>query len=63
VLALDELLRKVDAEPDLDRLRESVRVMTQMLMESGSCSAPGKRRAYQRTHDQHGERSAHVDGN
>src|SRR5438270_2315284 len=32
-MALAELLRKADAEPDLDTLREGVRVMTQALME------------------------------
>ncbi len=31
-MALAELLRKADAEPDLDTLREGVRVMTQALM-------------------------------
>ena len=32
-MALAELLRKADAEPDVDTLREGVRVMTQALME------------------------------
>ena len=32
-IALAELLRKADAEPDLDTLREGVRVMTQTLLE------------------------------
>src|SRR5436853_7884236 len=32
-MALAELLRKADAEPDLDTLREGVRVLTQALME------------------------------
>ena len=32
-MALAELLRKADAEPDVDTLREGVRVMSQALME------------------------------
>ena len=32
-MALTELLRKADTEPDLDTLREGVRVLTQALME------------------------------
>jgi hypothetical protein len=32
-MALAELLRKADAEPDVDTLCEGVRVMTQALME------------------------------
>jgi hypothetical protein len=32
-MALAELLRKAAAEPDLDTLREGVRVITQALME------------------------------
>ncbi len=32
-MALAELLRKADAEPDVDTLREGVRVLTQALME------------------------------
>ena len=32
-MALTELLRKAEAEPDLDTLREGVRVLTQALME------------------------------
>ena len=32
-VALAELVRKADAEPDVDTLREGVRVMTQALME------------------------------
>jgi hypothetical protein len=33
--ALAELLRRADAEPDMDTLREGVRVMTQALLELG----------------------------
>jgi hypothetical protein len=45
-MALAELLRKADAEPDLDMLREGVRVKTQALMElevkRGAVSTPNR---------------------
>jgi len=55
-MALAELLRKADAEPDLDTLREGVRVMTQALMELEVAQHLGAER-YQRTPDRQGERN------
>ena len=49
-MALAELLRKADAEPDLDTLREGVRVMTQALMELEMDQHLGAER-YQRSPD------------
>ncbi len=49
-MALAELLRKADAEPDLDTLREGVRVMTQALMELEVAQHLGAER-YQRSPD------------
>jgi hypothetical protein len=42
-MALTELLRKAEAEPDLDTLREGVRVLTQALVGTGGGPAPGCR--------------------
>src|SRR3954464_12658985 len=47
-MALAELLRKAEAEPDVDTLREGVRVMTQALMELEVASI-WVRSAYQRS--------------
>ena len=55
-MALAELLRKADAEPDVDTLREGVRVMTQALMELEVAQHLGAER-YQRTPDRQGERN------
>ena len=52
-MALAELLRKADAEPDLDTLREGVRVMTQALMELEVAQHLGAER-YQRSPDRTG---------
>ena len=49
-MALAELLRKADAEPDVDTLREGVRVMTQALMELEVAQHLGAER-YQRSPD------------
>src|SRR6185437_7335398 len=59
-MALAELLRKADAEPDLDTLREGVRVMTQALMELEVAQHLGAER-YQRTPNRHGERNGYRD--
>src|SRR5438445_6427668 len=59
-MALAELLRKADAEPDLDTLREGVRVMTQALMELEVAPHLGAER-YQRAPERHGERSGYRD--
>jgi transposase-like protein len=59
-MALAELLRKADAEPDLDTLREGVRVMTQALMELEVAQHLGAER-YQRTPDRQGERNGYRD--
>ena len=58
--ALAELLRKADAEPDLDTLRGRVRVMTQALMELEVSQHLGAER-YQRTADRQGERKGYRD--
>jgi transposase-like protein len=47
-MALTELLRKADTEPDLDTLREGVRVLTQALMELEVAQHLGAER-YQRS--------------
>ena len=52
-MALAELLRKADAEPDIDTLREGVRVMSQALMELEVAQHLGAER-YQRTPDRQG---------
>ena len=57
-MALAELLRKADAEPDLDTLREGVRVMTQALMELDVAQHLGAER-YQRSPDRQGERNGY----
>src|SRR3984893_13675403 len=61
-MALAELLRKADAEPDLDTLREGVRVMTQALMELEVAQHLGAER-YQRSPDRQGERNGYRDRN
>jgi transposase-like protein len=57
-MALTELLRKADAEPDLDTLREGVRVLTQALMELEVAQHVGADR-YQRTSERQGERNGY----
>lgn len=59
-MALQDLLRKAEAEPDLDTLREGVRVMTQALMEIEVAQHLGAER-YQRTTDRQGERNGFRD--
>src|SRR5437868_400904 len=59
-MALAELLRKADAEPDVDTLREGVRVMTQALMELEVAQHLGAER-YQRSPDRQGERNGYRD--
>jgi putative transposase len=59
-MALAELLRKSDAEPDVDTLREGVRVMTQALMELEVAQHLGAER-YQRSHERQGERNGYRD--
>jgi hypothetical protein len=59
-MALAELLRKADAEPDLDTLREGVRVMTQALMELEVAQHLGAER-YQRSPERHAERNGYRD--
>src|ERR1700687_2273068 len=61
-MALAELLRKTDAEPELDTLREGVRVMTQALMELEVAQHLGAER-YQRSPDRQGERNGYRDRN
>src|SRR5260370_33840439 len=61
-MALAELLRKADAEPDLDTLREGVRVMTQALMELEVAQHLGAER-YQRSPERQGERNGYRDRN
>jgi putative transposase len=57
-MALAELLRKADAEPDVDTLREGVRVMTQALMELEVAQHLGAER-YQRSPERQGERNGY----
>lgn len=59
-MALAELLRKAEAEPDLDTLREGVRVMSQALMEIEVAQHLGADR-YQRSPDRSGERNGYRD--
>jgi transposase-like protein len=59
-MALAELLRKADADPDVDTLREGVRVLTQALMEIEVAQHLGAER-YQRTADRQGERNGYRD--
>src|SRR6202158_6215148 len=61
-MALAELLRKADAEPDLDTLREGVRVMTQALMELEVAQHLGAER-YQRSPERQRERNGYRDRN
>jgi transposase-like protein len=57
-MALSELLRKAEAEPDLDTLREGVRVLTQALMELEVAQHLGAER-YQRSPERQGERNGY----
>jgi putative transposase len=57
-MALTELLRKAEAEPDLDTLREGVRVLTQALMELEVAQHLGAER-YQRSPERQGERNGY----
>lgn len=57
-MALSELLRKAEAEPDLDTLREGVRVLTQALMEIEVAQHLGAER-YQRSPERSGERNGY----
>jgi transposase-like protein len=57
-MALSELLRKAEAEPDLDTLREGVRVLTQALMEIEVAQHLGAER-YQRSPERQGERNGY----
>src|ERR1051325_6288972 len=57
-MALTELLRKADAEPDVDTLREGVRVLTQALMELEVAQHLGAER-YQRSPERQGERNGY----
>jgi transposase-like protein len=57
-MALTELLRKAEAEPDIDTLREGVRVLTQALMELEVAQHLGAER-YQRTAERQGERNGY----
>jgi transposase-like protein len=57
-MALTELLRKAEAEPDLDTLREGVRVLTQALMELELAQHLGAER-YQRSPERQGERNGY----
>jgi putative transposase len=59
-MALTELLRKAEAEPDLDTLREGVRVLTQALMELEVAQHLGAER-YQRSPERQGERNGYRD--
>jgi hypothetical protein len=59
-MALAELLRKADAEPDIDTLRKGLRVMTQALMELEVAQHLGAER-YQRTPERQGERNGYRD--
>ena len=61
-MALTELLRKADTEPDLDTLREGVRVLTQALMELEVAQHLGAAR-YQRSPERQGERNGYRDRN
>ena len=57
-MALTELLRKAEAEPDLDTLREGVRVLTQAVMEVEVAQHLGAER-YQRSPERQGERNGY----
>src|ERR671932_1335105 len=57
-MALTELLRDAEAEPDLDTLREGVRVLTQALMELEVAQHLGAER-YQRSPERQGERNGY----
>jgi putative transposase len=57
-MALAELLRKAEAEPDLDTLREGVRVLTQAIMEVEVAQHLGAER-YERSPERQGERNGY----
>jgi putative transposase len=57
-MALTELLRKADADPDLATLREGVRVLTQAVMELEVAQHLGAER-YQRSPERQGERNGY----
>src|ERR671927_252028 len=57
-MALTELLRKAEAEPDVDTLRDGVRVLTQALMELEVAQHLGAER-YQRSPERQGERNGY----
>jgi putative transposase len=59
-MALTDLLRKAEVEPDLDVLREGVRVLSQALMELALAEHLGAGR-YERTPDRRGERNGYRD--
>src|SRR3989440_8135096 len=59
-MALAELLRRADVEPEVDTVREGVRVMTQALMELEVAQHLGAER-YQRSPDRQGERNGYRD--
>jgi transposase-like protein len=59
-MALTDLLRKAEVEPDLDVLREGVRVLSQALMELELAEQLGAGR-YERTPDRRGERNGYRD--
>jgi putative transposase len=61
-MALTDLLRKAEVEPDLDTLREGVRVLTQALMELEVAQHLGAER-YQRSPERQGERNGYRDRN
>ncbi len=60
--AFAELLRKADAEPDADTLREGVRVTTKPLLELEVTQRLGADR-YQRSPERQGERIGYRDWN
>jgi transposase-like protein len=57
-MALAELLRKAEAEPDVDTLREGVRVLTQAIMEVEVAQHLGAER-YERSPERQGERNGY----
>ncbi len=57
-MALADLLRKAEAEPDLDTLREGVRVMSQALMELELAQHLGADK-YERSPERRGERNGY----
>jgi putative transposase len=59
-MALMDLLRKAGAEPDMDFLREAVRVMSQALMEAEVAAHLGAER-YERSSERMGQRNGYRD--